>query len=95
MQLINKPTNGETCSELTKRKAFVYQIKEKLIIVQYHVFIDSRKKYNLLFYQSNDGGRIFSNNAFLYLIVPNFFSRALLLSFYINTTIFNSHKKKK
>ena len=46
MQLINKPTNGETCSELSKRKAFVYQVKEKLIIVQYHVFIDSRKEYN-------------------------------------------------
>ena len=46
MQLINKPTNGETCSELSKRKALVYQVKEKLIIVQYHVFIDSRKEYN-------------------------------------------------
>ena len=46
MQLINKPTNEETRAKLSKRKAFVYQVKKKLIIVQCHVFIDSRKEYN-------------------------------------------------
>ena len=46
IQLINKPTNGETRAKLSKRKAFVYQVKKKLIIVQYHVFIDSKKEYN-------------------------------------------------
>ena len=37
----------------------------------------------LLFYQSSDGGRIFSSKVFLDHVVPNFFSRALFLSFYI------------
>ena len=46
IQLINKPTDGETRTKLSKRKAFEYQFKKKLIIVQYHVFIDSRKDCN-------------------------------------------------
>ena len=87
IQLINKPTNGETHAKLSKRKALVYQVKKKLVIVQLcnimFSLIPGKNTIILLFYQSNDGGRVFSNKTYLDHVFPNFFSRALSLSFYI------------
>ena len=93
IQLINKPTNGETRAKLSKRNAFVYQVKKNWSLCNI-MFSSIREKNTiiLLFYQSNDGGRTFSNKAFLDLLVPKFFSRALSLFSIFNTTIFDNHK---